>query len=117
MFEATTSTLLEASAATASTLANGQSFWSTLLQNENAAMILSLIYATWVLVWKGLALWRAAQKKQKIWFVVLLVLNTLGLLEIAYLFVFSKQNWSKIGETLGIEVKPKIAEKIKTKKK
>lgn len=44
----------------------------------------------WVLPWKGWALWRAAQRCQKIWFVVLLVLNTIGILEILYIFVFSK---------------------------
>lgn len=51
-----------------------------------------LLYSVlaWSLAWKGLALWKSAQRKEKIWFVVLLVLNTLGLLEILYLFVFSK---------------------------
>ncbi|MFZ1484288.1 MAG: DUF5652 family protein [Candidatus Saccharimonadales bacterium] len=48
--------------------------------------------ALWSLVWKGLALWRAAQHKDKGWFIALLVINTLGLLEIFYLFVFSKRD-------------------------
>jgi len=39
----------------------------------------------WSLIWKGLALWRAARAQQPAWFVVLLVANTAGLLEIAYL--------------------------------
>ncbi len=51
----------------------------------------------WSLVWKGLALWRSAQLGSKKWFVVLLVLNTAGILEILYIFVFSKKkNISKI---------------------
>jgi uncharacterized membrane protein YedE/YeeE len=41
-------------------------------------------------VWKGFALWRAAELKQKKWFIALLVINTIGILEILYLFVFSK---------------------------
>lgn len=45
----------------------------------------------WTLVWKGLALWKAARRNDKIWFVVLLFLNTLGLLEILYIFVFSRR--------------------------
>jgi len=45
---------------------------------------------TWSLAWKGLALWKSSQRREKIWFIVLLVLNTLGLLEILYLFIFSK---------------------------
>ncbi len=46
----------------------------------------------WSLVWKGVALWKAARNGQKAWFVVLLVLNTVGLLEIIYIFFFSKGN-------------------------
>jgi len=45
----------------------------------------------WSLIWKGLALWKAAQLRSKIWFVVLLVVNTAGILEILYLYVFSKK--------------------------
>ena len=49
-----------------------------------------LALTAWTLVWKGLALWHAARVEQKQWFVAVLVLNTLGILEIVYLFVFSK---------------------------
>lgn len=45
----------------------------------------------WSLFWKGIALWRAAHYKQRNWFVVLLVLNTIGILEIIYLLRFSKK--------------------------
>ena len=45
----------------------------------------------WSLVWKGLALWRAALLRHKCWFIVLLVVNTLGLLEIFYLFFISRR--------------------------
>lgn len=50
-----------------------------------------LLFGIWSLVWKGLGLWRAAQNKQKYWFVAILILNTIGVLEILYLFVFSKK--------------------------
>lgn len=43
----------------------------------------------WVLIWKGLALWKAAHENQKWWFIGLLVVNTLGVLEILYIYVFS----------------------------
>jgi hypothetical protein len=46
----------------------------------------------WSLAWKGVALWKAARNGKKAWFVVLLVLNTVGLLEIIYIFFFSKGN-------------------------
>jgi uncharacterized protein YpmS len=38
-----------------------------------------------------MALWKAAQLKHKRWFIILLVVNTIGILEILYLFVFSKK--------------------------
>ncbi|RJQ13790.1 hypothetical protein C4553_02720 [Candidatus Parcubacteria bacterium] len=48
----------------------------------------------WSLVWKGLALWKAARSGSKEWFVALLVINTVGILEILYLYVFSKKGKS-----------------------
>lgn len=45
----------------------------------------------WTLLWKGIALWRAANLKQKNWFIAILVLNTLGILELVYLFYFAKK--------------------------
>ena len=45
----------------------------------------------WTLPWKAAALWRSAGRKQLGWFLVMLVLNTLGILEIFYLAFFSKK--------------------------
>ena len=44
----------------------------------------------WTLAWKGVALWRAAGLRQKYWFVALLLINTLGILEIIYLFFVAR---------------------------
>ncbi len=44
----------------------------------------------WSLLWKGSALWLAASKRQLLWFLVLLVVNTLGLLEIFYIFYLNR---------------------------
>ncbi|MFA5386546.1 MAG: DUF5652 family protein [Candidatus Paceibacterota bacterium] len=52
----------------------------------------------WTLVWKGLALWKAARKNHSIWFVVLLVLNTVGILEILYIYVFSEPKKIPLGK-------------------
>jgi len=40
--------------------------------------------------WKIMALWRAAKGDQRYWFVALLLLNTFGILELIFLFRFSK---------------------------
>ena len=45
----------------------------------------------WSLIWKGFALWRAARADQLAWYVVLLFVNTAGLLEIAYLVFFARR--------------------------
>lgn len=43
------------------------------------------VLLVWDLVWRGLALWRAGGNRQKGWFIVLLILNTAGILPIFYL--------------------------------
>lgn len=44
----------------------------------------------WGLFWKGWALWKAAKADSKPWFIALLIINTVGILEILYIFVFSR---------------------------
>lgn len=56
----------------------------------NDHFMLLVIAALWSLPWKGVALWKAAGQKQQGWFIALLVLNTFAILEITYLFYFSK---------------------------
>lgn len=50
-----------------------------------------ILIALWVLPWKGVALWKAAKNGNKKWFIALLILNTLAILEILYIFVFGKK--------------------------
>ncbi|OHA87964.1 MAG: hypothetical protein A2653_01865 [Candidatus Zambryskibacteria bacterium RIFCSPHIGHO2_01_FULL_43_25] len=45
----------------------------------------------WLIAWKGVALWNAARLSQKKWFIVLLIVNTLGILEIIYIFAVAKK--------------------------
>jgi hypothetical protein len=52
---------------------------------------ITILIALWVLPWKGVALWKAAKNGSKPWFIALLILNTLGILEILYIFVFGKK--------------------------
>ena len=53
-----------------------------------------LLAEAWTLLWKGLALWRAAKLGQRNWFIAIIILsifNILGIIEIAYLFFFAKK--------------------------
>lgn len=61
----------------------------------------------WTLVWKGLALWRAARCSQQAWFVILLLVNTLGILEILYLLFFRKRARRVPVEVVDVEPKVK----------
>jgi len=45
----------------------------------------------WSSVWKALALWKAAKNNSVGWFVVLFIINTAGILEILYIYVFGKK--------------------------
>ena len=49
------------------------------------------LFIAWTLPWKGIALWRSARNRQLVWFIVLLLVNTLAILEIIYIFGFSKK--------------------------
>ena len=53
-----------------------------------------LLAIAWTIPWKAVALWRAAKREEKKWFVVLLVINSLAVLEIIYIFFFSKRQQS-----------------------
>jgi methionyl-tRNA synthetase len=51
---------------------------------------LLVVVFLWSLFWKGLSLWRSARNFQKYWYFALLIVNTLGILEIVYLAFFQK---------------------------
>jgi hypothetical protein len=65
-------------------------FESLMLGAAGSLLPLLVILIVWSSVWKAFALWRAAGNKSLAWYIVLFILNTAGILEILYLFVFSK---------------------------
>lgn len=50
-----------------------------------------LLVSIWTIPWKGWALWKAARGGSKPWFIALLIVNTLAVLDILYIFVFSRR--------------------------
>lgn len=50
-----------------------------------------LIIALWEGIWKGIALWRAARNGHLIWFICIIIFNTIGILPIIYILGFSKK--------------------------
>jgi methionyl-tRNA synthetase len=69
--------------------------WQNLFNGSSAGLIgagaswLIAVILIWSLIWKGWALWRAARNDSAPWFIVLLILNTIGIVEIIYIFGFS----------------------------
>ncbi len=45
-----------------------------------------VLMAVWTLPWKGLALWHSARLSHKRWFIVLLIVNTMAILDIYYIY-------------------------------
>jgi hypothetical protein len=54
-------------------------------------MWLFIVIVAWSLGWKGAALWKAARNNQLYWFSAFMVVNTIGILEIIYIYVFAKK--------------------------
>jgi len=60
------------------------------LLNNPTNQLIFLLLTIWSLAWKGFALWRSSHNNQRNWFIVMLVINTFGILEIIYIFYFNK---------------------------
>ncbi len=54
-------------------------------------LILLGLLLLWSALWKALALWHAARDGSTAWFIILFIINTVGILEILYLYVFRKK--------------------------
>jgi len=62
-----------------------------LIENQWVIWLIML----WTLPWKGVALWKASKNNHKKWFIALLLVNTMAILEIIYVFYFSKEKQLK----------------------
>lgn len=64
------------------------SFLSDPTANFNAFILLALI---WTVPWKGIALWKSARLSHNKWFIAILILNTLGILDIYYIYFIARK--------------------------
>ena len=71
---------------------NGSGLWG----QPGFAIGLGIIAMIWSIFWKGLALWKSARLGHKKWFIVLLLINTIGILEIFYIYVWSKRQHHRV---------------------
>jgi hypothetical protein len=61
-----------------------------LIERYPSLEVYIVIASIWDLIWKLIALWRAARNNQKGWFIAIGILNTLGILPIIYLLLNKK---------------------------
>ena len=66
------------------------------LYSSSVFNIIILILALWTIPWKGYALWLAVKRNQTRWFIVMLILNTVSILEIFYVFKIAKKSWIEV---------------------
>ena len=50
-----------------------------------AVFWLLVFISIWEVIWKGIALWRAARNGSKGWFIAMVLINTAGILPIVYI--------------------------------
>ena len=68
----------------------------SLLNDPKSSFLILLITVLWVFPWKIYSLWTASKRGDKIWFVVLVIVNTVGILDIIYIFWIAKKRWSDV---------------------
>lgn len=58
--------------------------------------LLVILLFLWTIPWKIYGIWTAVKNDHKKWFVAMLFLNTVGILEIFYIFKVSKKSWDEV---------------------
>jgi hypothetical protein len=67
---------------------------SSLSGKSKSLIIAGIIVLLIDLILRGFALWRASRNKHRIWFILILITETAGLLPLIYLLWFTK-DWDK----------------------
>lgn len=64
---------------------------NNIIQILNPYSPILYLLIVWSIIWKGIALWHSARNKQLVWYIAILIVNTIGVLEIVYLIFFKKK--------------------------
>ncbi|MBY0376462.1 DUF5652 family protein [Patescibacteria group bacterium] len=58
--------------------------------------LLLILLVLWTIPWKVYAVWISAKRGHKRWFIALLIINTLSILEIIYIFYIVKKTPAEV---------------------
>lgn len=72
-----------------------EDYLTLMTQQLGISIWMLAIILIWTIAWKMIALWKSARNNSPVWFVLLALFNTVGILEILYIFVFSKMKFPK----------------------
>ena len=61
-----------------------------LVELSSAQLFIISVAIVWSLIWKGIGLWYSARNRQSVWYIIILLVNTLGILELIYLLFFQR---------------------------
>lgn len=73
-------------------------FFNVAPQHYNLFYVLVLLTLVVYLLLKGLALWRSARNSQPVWFWLILIFNTFGILDIYYLLTHKDIDLTKLNK-------------------
>lgn len=58
--------------------------------------IIIVILTIWSVLWKCYSVWHAAKNGHKKWFIALVILNTIGILDMIYVFRILKKDFKTV---------------------
>ena len=67
-----------------------EEYLNQVIEQLGISIWMLVIILIWSSAWKFVALWKSARNNSLVWFIILALFNTVGILEILYIFVFSK---------------------------
>jgi hypothetical protein len=76
-------------------MANPTGLFALISSQLGIALWLLIVIFIWSLIWKLIALWKSARKGHIVWFIILAIFNTVGILDILYVYIFSEMNFKK----------------------
>jgi len=72
-----------------------------------------IVILIWDLTWRCFGVWKSTKNNQPIWSIVFVLFQTIGILPILYIFVFSKMNKKTLAKTSKKSTKKKSKRKKK----
>lgn len=84
------------------------------MQVETTVLVVIFILSFWTLVWKVFSVWTAARNGDRGWFIALLLLNTLSILDLWYLFKVAKIPKERITQVFKRPVNKIFAQSVAT---